>query len=131
MLRTHVVMTSLVLMLGCGAARANDSFGSEFSHFVTGAAIASAATAVASHYELEDRGWIGFWTSVGISFVEEAAQVASNGSSQLRGSALDFGSNLLGAALGAWVTDRYLLQPMVTRDATGHSSVGVALRMKF
>lgn len=52
-------------------------------------------------------------------------------SSQLHGSALDFGSNLVGAALGAWVTDRYVLQPMVRNDFAGHTSVGLALRMKF
>jgi uncharacterized protein YfiM (DUF2279 family) len=129
--RLHAILLALALVLGCGTARANDSFASEFSHFVAGAAIASAATAVASHFELENRGWVGFWTSVGISFAEEAVQVASNGSSQLRGSAMDFGANLLGAAIGAWVTDKYVLQPMVKQDAAGHSSMGVALHMKF
>lgn len=131
MSRTCAVLLALVLFLGCGAACANDSVGSEVSHVISGAVIASAATAVASHFEVENRGWVGFWTSVGISFVEEAVQVAANGSSQVRGSALDFGSNLVGAAFGAWVTDRYLLQPVVRHDTAGHTSVGVALHMKF
>ena len=55
----------------------------------------------------------------------------SNGSSQVRGSALDFGCNMIGAAFGAWVTDRYLLQPVVTHDAAGHRAIGVALQMPF
>jgi len=131
MSRLHTVPLALALLLGCGAAHANDSLGSEISHVVAGAAIASAATAVASHFEVENRAWVGFWTSVGISFVEEGAQVASNGSSQVRGSALDFGANLVGAAFGAWVTDRYILQPVVTHDAAGHSLLGVALHMQF
>ena len=62
---------------------------------------------------------------------EASVQVIANGSSQLRGSSLDFASNLIGAALGAWVTDRYILAPVVVRDAAGHARVGVALKMDF
>jgi hypothetical protein len=128
-LRAPMAAVALALWSGCGWA--NDSFGSEFSHVVAGAAMASAVTVIADHYGAENRGWIGFWTTVSFSFVAEGLQVASNGSSQLRGSALDFGSNMLGAALGAWVTDRYLLAPVVARDADGHRVVGVAFQMSF
>lgn len=122
-------MAAAVLWLGCGNAIANDSLGSEFSHFVAGGVIAGTVTAIADHYGVEQRGWVGFWTSVGLSFISEGLQVAANGSSQAKGSALDFGSNLLGAALGAWVTDRYILQPVVTRDAAGHQFFGMVLKL--
>lgn len=118
--------------LGVGPCHANDSFASEYSHALAGMAIAAGATVAADYFGAgENRGWIGFGTSVGISFVEEAAQVIANGSSQVSGSALDFASNLVGAAFGAWVTDKYILSPVVTKDAHGRQRVGVALKMSF
>lgn len=123
----------LVLGLNGTLACANDSTASELSHLLSGALVASAATALANHYDyrVEDRGWVGFWASVGISLVSESVQVISNGSSQVRSSALDFGYNLVGASIGAFVTDRFILQPVVTRDAAGHRSVGVAMQTTF
>jgi uncharacterized protein YfiM (DUF2279 family) len=128
--RARVAAAAALLVLA-PVCRANESFGSEFSHFVAGAAIASAATAVADHVGAEDRAWIGFGTAVGISFVLEAAQIASNGSSQVGPSALDFASNLVGAALGAWVTDQFLLKPVVQRDSAGHQRIGLVLWKTF
>ncbi|MCO5123311.1 MAG: hypothetical protein M9915_06175 [Rhizobacter sp.] len=124
---------ALVFGLNGSLACANESTASEVSHLISGALIASAATALADHYDyrVEDRGWVGFWTSVGISFVSESVQVLTSGSSQVHGSALDFGYNLVGAAIGAYVTDRYILQPVVTRDAAGNRTVGVAMQMQF
>lgn len=112
--------------------RANDSAGSEISHVFAGMAIAGGATAAADYFGAgQNRGWIGFGVSVGVSLIEETAQVISNGSSQVRGSSLDFASNLVGAAIGAWVTDKYILAPVVTKDATGHQRIGIAMRMSF
>jgi hypothetical protein len=125
-------LLTLALGLCSAGARANDSFGSEISHVFAGIGVASAVTAIADHYGAgENRGWIGFGTAVGLSFVSETAQVISDGSSQLRGSSLDFASALVGAAIGAWVTDRYLLAPVVARDGEGHRMVGVVMRMTF
>lgn len=116
----------------CSCARANESIGSEISHVFAGMGVAAGVTAIADHYGAgENRGWIGFGTAVGLSFFAEAVQVASNGSSQLRGSSLDFASNLAGAAIGAWVTDRYLLAPVVAKDTEGHRFVGIVVRMPF
>ena len=128
---TITISLALTLSLGASAGRANESFGSEFSHFIAGAAIASGATAVAAHYGVENRGWVGFGTSVGISFVSEAVQIAANGSSQVGPSSLDFGCNLVGAALGAWVTDRFILAPVVSTDNHGHRAMSLTLRMPF
>jgi hypothetical protein len=130
--RPKAAITAAALALWCGCGWANDSFGSEISHVFAGMGVASAVTAIADHYGAEDnRGWIGFGTAVGLSFVAEAAQVVSNGSSQLKGSSLDFASALVGAAVGAWVTDRYLLAPVVAKDAEGHRIVGIVMRMPF
>ncbi|MEO7851941.1 MAG: hypothetical protein ABIR94_06750 [Rubrivivax sp.] len=129
--RFRLWLPGAALFLACSLCRANDSFNSEFSHFAGGAITASAATAVADHYGVQQRAWVGFWTSTGISLVLEGVQVIANGSSQIKGAALDFGSNLIGAAIGAWVTDRYLLQPVIAKDSQGHYTVGVAFGMAF
>jgi hypothetical protein len=124
-------LLAVVFGLCATSSRANESFGSEFSHFVTGAAIASGTTLVADHFEAENPAWIGFGVSVGFSFVLEAVQIAANGSSQVGASALDFGSNLLGAALGAWLTDRFILTPAVSTDTQGHRTLSLNMRMSF
>jgi len=125
-----VVGASLLLHGVC--ARANDSAGSEVSHVFGGMAIASAATVVADYCGAgENRGWAGFGASVAFSLVNEAVQVAANGSSQVRGSSLDFAANLVGAAFGAWVTDRVILAPVVGSDAAGQRHLGVALQMRY
>ena len=99
------------------------------AHVVAGAGIASAATAAANHLDVEQR-------RLGSAFGSASVSASSRGSpgdldgSLRAGSALDFGSNLIGAAFGAWVTDRYILrQPVVSHDALGHRAIGVALQM--
>ena len=100
----------LCVMFGLlsASAQANDSFNSELSHFAGGAAMGAGFTAVADHYGYrEHRGWIGFGISTGIGVVGELA--SRNGDF----SALDAGINALGAALGAFATDRWILAPLV------------------
>lgn len=129
--RPHSALAALALTLCCCASRANDSVQSELSHVVGGALVAGAATAISGRYGVEDRRWAGFMTSVGASAVIEGVQIATNGRAQVRSSTLDFVSNAIGAAFGAWLTDRYLLMPVVTRDADGGRVLGVTLRMSF
>ena len=86
------------------SVQANDSFNSELSHFIGGAAMGAGFTAIADHYGYrEQRGWIGFGISTGIGVVGELA--SSNGEF----STLDAGAN----ALGAYGTDRWLLAPVL------------------
>lgn len=126
------VAVGATLLLHGFCAHANDSFGSEVSHVFGGMAIASAATLVADRCGAgENRGWAGFGAAVAFSFANEAVQVAANGSSQVRGSSLDFAANLAGAAFGAWVTDRYLLAPVVVNDGAGQRHLGVAFQMRY
>jgi hypothetical protein len=124
-------LIAVTLGLCMHSAHASDSVASELAHLTSGGLVASAVTAIADHYGAENRAWIGFGTAVGLSFVAEAIQVASNGSSQLRPSALDFTANLLGAALGAYVTDRYVLAPAISTDAQGHRTLSLSMRMAF
>jgi uncharacterized protein YfiM (DUF2279 family) len=114
-----------------GSCAAYDGFTSEFSHAVAGAAMAAAGTAIAHHWEVEHRGWVGFGVSSAIGLVAEAIQVASSTHPNMRSAWLDAGSNMLGAAFGAWVTDRYLVMPVVTKDSAGRSKVRIVVQAPF
>jgi hypothetical protein len=90
--------------------------------------MASACTAIADHYRVQHRARVGFGASSLLGLFAETLQVASNSQPSMRSAWLDVGSNALGAAAGAWVIDRYLLKPTVTRDATEHALIDVALQ---
>jgi hypothetical protein len=131
MFRPRAALAAIVMTVWSGASWANNGVNSEISHVASGAAIAAAVTAVADRFGAEDRRWVGFATTVGISLVEEGVQVLTTGPRQIGPSAMDFVATFFGATFGAWATDRYLLTPVVTRDAAGHRAFGVAMRMSF
>ncbi|MEG0007205.1 hypothetical protein ACW5XF_03730 [Aeromonas lusitana] len=104
----------VMLSLLTASAGANDSFNSELSHFAGGAAMGAGFTAIADHYGYrEHRGWIGFGVSTGIGIAAELVEQASGDDF----SALDAGANALGAAVGAYSTDRWWLAPVVLPEA--------------
>ena len=98
-----------------GSAHAYDGLTSELSHAAGGALLASAVTRFYS--ESENRAWIGFALSTSAIVLESAYQISRGAkrSSQL----LDIGSHAAGAALGAWVTDKYVLMPVIGRSYVG------------
>lgn len=110
---------------------ANDAFSSEFSHVAGGMVLASGVTSIADHYHVEKRGWVGFWVSTGLGVLAEAIQMASDDDATLSSAALDAGSNMIGAAIGAYVTDRYILMPVIKKDAAGHSVFGISAWHSF
>lgn len=124
-------LAAALLAGGASACRANNSASSELSHVASGALIAGAAAWVADRRGAEDRRWTGFATSVALSGVIEGVQIATNGRHQVGPSTLDFVANLAGAAIGAWASDRWLLQPVLGRDAQGRQVVGAVLRLGF
>jgi hypothetical protein len=130
---TKTALIAGSLLVGHGTCSASDGVYSELSHVISGGLVAGYVTKYADDRGWEDRRWVGFATSVGISLVAEGVQVltSDNRSKQFRSSALDFTANMVGAAIGAWVTDRYILAPVISRDAMGHRKVGVALNMAF
>ena len=98
-----------------GAAHAYDGASSELSHTAFSAAFAGVVTHV--YRDSENRAWIGFAVATGASALHQSYQ-AANGSSK-SGSLLDFASSAIGAALGAWATDKYILTPVVRPSFTG------------
>ncbi|MCJ7765695.1 MAG: hypothetical protein MUP09_07120 [Thiovulaceae bacterium] len=129
MKRAAMLVASMLLMT---KLYANNGFGSEFSHFVGGAATAGGITAVVDHYYpqyQEDRGMIGFGISSVAIVLEQSVEYALYGDA--RGQLLDAVSHVAGAAVGSWVTDQYILSPVIHYSSTEGKYVGVALQHSF
>ncbi len=105
-----------IALLFCAAhSHAYDGLTSELSHAAGGALLAGAVTKMYS--ESENRVWIGFAVSTAAVVLEQGYQISrgANRNSQIK----DMAWHALGAALGAWATDKYILMPVVTRSSVG------------
>lgn len=121
-----------ILLMGVSSVSANDSFNSEMSHFVGGAVMAGGITVVVDRYYPEykaDRGMIGFGISSVAMIVESAVEFAIRGDA--RGQTLDAVSHIAGSALGSFVTDQYILSPVVNNSTAEGKYVGLALQHSF
>lgn len=114
------------------ALHASNSVNSEASHFIGGAVFASGATTIVDQYYPEyksERGLIGFEVSSIAIIVEQSVEYAINGNA--RNQLLDVASHIAGSALGAFVTDKYFLSPVIKDSSTDGKYVGLALQHKF
>ena len=121
-----------ILLMGAGSVSANDSLSSEMSHVIGGAVMAGGITAVVDSYYPEykaDRGMIGFEISSVAMILESAVEFAIRGDA--RGQTLDAIAHIAGSALGAFVTDQYILSPVVNNSAAEGKYVGLALQHSF
>jgi hypothetical protein len=113
----QAIMRSVVMVcLWCGCtapAAANTQLGSETAHIVGGALLGAGATWVADHYRPQQRLLIGFLAVATIAIAEELRQKASATSNHV--STLDITATALGGAVGAALTDRYLLRPVISK----------------
>jgi glycerol uptake facilitator-like aquaporin len=115
-------------MLITSNAYATDSVESEAAHFVFGAVLAGGITAVVDNYfpeHRENRGWIGFGISSVGAVLESAYEYNINGHG--RNQAIDALSHIAGSALGAYVTDEYILAPVIKNSASEGRYVGFNL----
>jgi len=108
---------------------ANESFNSEISHFGGGIVIAAGLTAVADRYYPEDRAMIGFGVSSAAFAIEEIIASASNG--RWAGNLLDVAMHTAGSAVGAVVTDRYLLMPVISQNTSEGTYIGFYAQHRF
>lgn len=113
---------AVLLAMLTGTVQAYDGFTSELSHAVGGGVLAAGITYV--YRDSPSRQWIGFAGSTAAIVLTESISIAQGhkASSQL----LDMASHALGAAVGAWYSDKYWLMPVVSR-----SSVGVVYSTRF
>lgn len=127
-IKSFVISTFFVV----SALNGNDSFNSEISHVIGGTVIAGGITAAIDRYYpeyREDRGWIGFGLSSVGMIAFESVTVALRG--DLSGQLLDVASHVTGSALGAFVTDQYLLSPVIQDSASEGKYIGLTLQHTF
>lgn len=105
----------MVLLLLAGKSQAYDGLSSELSHVLTGGMLAGAVTYAAR--ESEQRAWIGFAVSSAAIVLSEYRNYAKP--DRRHGAQLDVASHVLGAALGAWSTEKYMLTPFVSPRHVG------------
>lgn len=105
----------MLLLCLAGPSHAYDGASSELSHVGTGALLAGVVT---RHFQAsEQRAWMGFAVSTAAIVLAEYPNYAKPG--RLHGAQLDVASHVVGAALGAWLTDRYVLTPFVSPGHVG------------
>ncbi|MBA1433391.1 MAG: hypothetical protein FAF04_07330, partial [Epsilonproteobacteria bacterium] len=111
--------------------KATDTFNSEASHFVGGAVLAGISTAVVDQFQdyKQNRAIIGFGVSTLYGLVDQSIQYAENGGAG--GQLLDFAAHTLGAACGVWITDKYILAPVIKKSHREGKYLGLALGYTF
>ncbi|MDD5156686.1 hypothetical protein [Sulfurimonas sp.] len=123
------VVGSLLVM---SSLHANDSLSSELSHFAGGAVMAGGITAVVDVYYPEyrsDRGMIGFGISSAAIVVEQGVEFILNGNA--KGQLLDVVSHIAGSAFGVYITDRYILTPVIKDCALEGKYIGLVMQHSF
>lgn len=128
-MKSKIFLFNIVLTVSLGA---NESVNSEMSHFVGGTVMAGGITAVVDHYYPEyrnERGMIGFEISSVAVLVEQSIEFAFHGNA--KGQLLDATAHIAGSALGAYVTDKYLLTPIIKDSLSEGKYVGVTLQYTF
>lgn len=121
-----------ILLMSVSSVSANDSVSSEVSHVVGGAIMAGGITAIVDSYYpeyKEDRGMIGFGVSSAVIIAFESVTIALRGDA--KGQLLDMASHVVGSAFGAFVTDKFILAPVVTNSTTEGKIVGLNLKYSF
>lgn len=117
-------------LLSAATASADINVMSESSHAVGGALIAGVVTGtVADKYWPERRGMIGVSVSTAVILVGEGVQKAQG--ETLSSSLTDVAAHMIGALIGATITDRYFLAPVVERNTAGNARVGIVMRQNF
>lgn len=111
---------------------ASDSFNSEASHFMGGAALAGGITAAVDQMlpeYRENRAEIGFWvSSIGI-VITQLDQYQRNGNAKSQ--ALDAVAHILGSAAGAYLVDGYALEPLIKDSSSEGKYIGLAFVREF
>jgi len=123
-----IILSSLLLTF---QLHATESVNSELSHVAGGALLAGGITAIADYYPeyKKNRGMIGFGVSTVAGVIDFAIETAVDGNT--KGQLLDLASHTLGSALGAWITDDYILSPVVADSKTEGKYLGLAMNYSF
>ncbi len=121
-----------IVFMSVGSVSANDGGNSEMGHFFGGTVMAGGVTAIVDSYYpayKDDRGMIGFGISSALIVVEQEVEYVLHGDA--KGQLLDTLFHIAGSALGAYVTDRFILTPIISDSKTEGTFVGLNLHHSF
>jgi hypothetical protein len=121
----RIILLGLALLFSA-PARSYDGLTSELGHAMGGMAVAGVTTWAVSDLWPESRGLIGFGAAVLVGVLDELHDKHKG----YGFSALDVASSAAGGAIGAFVTDRFILAPVASRSQSG-SYVGVVAQYRF
>jgi hypothetical protein len=102
------------------------------SHVIGGVVMASGTTAIVNSYYPQyaaNRAKIGFTVSSVAIIIEQSIEYAQRGDA--RGQMLDAFSHIVGSAFGAFVTDKYILSPVIHKSNNNETIVGLTLTHSF
>lgn len=121
-MKNKVLLCTVLAGIVCGSsARASDGFKSETSHFVGNALLASATTVVVDKYmpTVKRPALTGFIFSATEVIAGEAYQQMTGS----KFSVLDAAVGTIGAAVGAYATDKWYIEPKMdtTKKDTTYS----------
>jgi len=120
----------LVLALLASPVKANNSFNSEFSHAVGGVAMAGAFVWASDTWWPEyNRAWVGFIGSTAVGAISQYYEY-NRGTNTGKEALLDAVSHTLGSAIGAYITDRYFLTPVIIPEPQG-TYVGLTVNFHY
>ncbi|MGE0189134.1 MAG: hypothetical protein AB7F79_07805 [Steroidobacteraceae bacterium] len=105
----------------------NNCFDSEIGHVVGSVFIGGTGTWIADHYQSQHRAWYGFLIGSAVGILGEAAEQATTST---KASPLDIAADIIGSAIGASITDKFLLMPIIHRT-DNDTSVGMRVGYAF
>lgn len=112
--------------------QATETWGSEGSHFAGATLLGGGVTIVANQFNeyKQDRKMIGFTVSSIYGVIDQGIQYIEHGNAG--GQLLDLGVHILGSAFGAYLTDEYILAPVVAENSkTEGKYIGFTMSHSF
>lgn len=129
MKKFFLIISGLLLIT---QVEANDGISSEMGHGIGGVVMAGGIVAIVDNYYPEysqNRAMIGFATSSLVIVAEQGIEYALHGDAQ--GQMLDALWHIAGSALGAYLTDGFILSPVVKNSEREGKYLGLALQHSF
>ncbi|WP_220493749.1 hypothetical protein [Shewanella sp. SG41-4] len=126
-----IILLLLALLFSTQShANGSISFNSEISHAFGGAVTAGAIVAISDDFWPNyDRAWMGFTISTVVGSISQYYEYAQ-GENDFRNAFADALSHALGSAIGAYVTDKYILLPVIhTTDKETYMGLSIQFRL--
>lgn len=112
-------------------AQGNSSFNSEIGHFAGGVFSAGVIVVIVDRYFPEQNSaWVGFALNSAVYSLIEYRQYHL-GDNSASDALLDASSHALGAAIGAYLTDKYIITPTVALEANNSFYTGINIAVNF